>query len=226
MKFHDKCHVCKYVLFLYLIFLACVRFCSQESLINKYVNQMDESDNLGPGAPSINDLNNVLRSFVDDPNNEVRTYSDSLYIPTENVENILSQYPNNFSVLSLNIQSLNSKFDSLLAFLSHLDEKGYNFDAICLEETWLSPKCDTSFFNIPGYHLIHQGKTCSQHSGLIIYLSDKFSYSIKDIQVKSELWYGQFIDVYGENLMGKITVGNIYRPPRSNNNNVTLRKFI
>ena len=56
---------------------------------------MDESYNLGPGAPSINDLNNVLRSFVDDPNNEVRTYSDSLYIPTENVENILSQYPKN-----------------------------------------------------------------------------------------------------------------------------------
>ena len=104
---------------------------------------MDESDNLGPGAPSINDLINVLRSFVDDPNNEVRTYSDSLYIPTENVENILSQYPNNFSVFSLNIQSLNSKFDSLLAFLSHLDEKGYNFDTICLQETWLSPKCDT-----------------------------------------------------------------------------------
>ena len=110
-----------------------------------YVNQMDESDNLGPGAPSINDLNNVLRSFVDDPNNEVRTYSDSLYIPTENVENILSQYPNNFSVFSLNIQSWNSKFDPLLAFLSHLDEKGYNFDAFCLQETWLSPKCDTSF---------------------------------------------------------------------------------
>ena len=67
---------------------------------------MDELDNLGPGAPSNNDLNDVLRSFVDDPKNEVRTYSDSLYIPTENVDNILLQYPNNFSVFSLNIQSL------------------------------------------------------------------------------------------------------------------------
>ena len=147
---------------------------------------------------------------MDDPNNEVRTYSDSLYIPTENVEIILSQYLNNFSVFSLNIQSFNSKFDSLLAFLSHLDERGYNFDAICLQETWLSPKCDTSFFNMPGYHLIHQGKTCSQHSGLIIYLSEKFSYSSKDIHLKSELWDEQFIDAYRENLKGKITVGNIY----------------
>ena len=220
---------CMYICFVLIFdffFWVCVRFCSQESLINMYVNQMDESHNLGPGAPSINDLNNVLRYFVDDPNNKVRTYSDSLYIPTENVENISSQYPNNFSVFSLNIQSLNSKFDSLLAFLSHLDEKGYNFDAICLQETWLSPKCDTSLFNIPGYHLTYQGKTCSQHSGLISYLLVKFSCSIKDIQVKSELWDEQFIDIYGENLTGKITVGNIYRPPRSNNNNVTLRKFI
>ena len=216
---------CSYIWFL---FWVCVRFCSQESLIILYVNQMDELDNLGPGAPSTNDLNNILHSSMDDPNNEVRTYSDSLYIPTDNIENILSKYPNNFSVFSLNIQSLNSKFDSLLAFLLHLDAArcGYNFDAICLRETWLSPKCDTSFLNIPGYHLIHQGKTCSQHSGLIIYLSDKFSYSIKDIQVKSELWDEQFIDVHGENLKGKITIGNIYRPPRSNNNSVTLRKFI
>ena len=53
-------------------------FCSQESLINLYVNQIDELDNMGPGAPSTNDLNNVLRSFVYDPDNEVRTYSDSL----------------------------------------------------------------------------------------------------------------------------------------------------
>ena len=170
---------------------------------------MDELNNLGSDVPNTDDLNNVLRSFVDDPNNEVRTYSDSLYIPTENVENMLSQYPNNFSLFSLNIQSLNSKFDSLSAFLSHLNEKGYNFDAICLQETWLPPDGDTSLFNIPGYHLIHQGKICSQHSGLIIYLSNKFSYSVKDIEIRSDLWDGQFVDVYGENLNGKITIGNI-----------------
>ena len=187
---------------------------------------MDELNNLGSDVPNTDDLNNVLRSFVDDPNNEVRTYSDSLYIPTENVENVLSQYPNNFSLFSLNNQSLNSKFDSLSAFLSHLNEKDYNFDAICLQETWLPPDGDTSLFNIPGYHLIHQGKICSQHSGLIIYLSNKFSYSVIDIQIRSDLGDGQFVDVYGENLNGKITIGNIYRPPRSNNSNVTLRKFI
>ena len=45
---------------------------------------------VGSGVPNTDDLNNVLRSFVDDPNNEVRTYSDSLFIPTKNIENMLS----------------------------------------------------------------------------------------------------------------------------------------
>ena len=40
--------------------------------------------------------------------------------------------------------------------------------------------------------------------------------------VQSDLWDGQFIDVHGENLRGKLTIGDIYRPPRFNNNNSTL----
>ena len=78
-----------------------IRFWSKESMINYVACQMDEFSNLGSGVPNTDDLNNVLRSFVDDPNNEVRTYSDSLYIPTENVENMLSQYPNNFSLFRI-----------------------------------------------------------------------------------------------------------------------------
>ena len=42
----------------------------------------------------------------------------------------------------------------------------------------------------------------------------------------SDLWDGQFIDVCGVNLKGKLTIGNIYRPPRSNNDNTTWNSFI
>ena len=143
---------CSYLWFPFWVY---VMFCSQESLSNLHVDQMDEIDKLGPGAPSTNYLNNVLRYFMDDPNKAVRTYSDSLYIPTENVGNISSQYPNNFSEFSMNIQSLNGKFESLFAFFSLLSQRGYTFDAMCTQETWLWPDGDTSFFNIPGYHLIH-----------------------------------------------------------------------
>ena len=133
---------------------------------------------------------------------------------------------NKFSILSLNIQSLNSKYDSLSIFLSQLYDKNLKFKAICLQETWLSADYDTSIFNIPGYHMIHHGKKCSQHSCLVIYLSDEFSFTIKDIEIDSDLWDGQFVEVNGGNLNGKLTLGNIYRPPRFNNSNTTLKTFL
>ena len=171
------------------------------------------------------DLHDILRTFVDDPNNEVKTYCVSPFIELESVESVLKKHKGNFCVLSLNIQSLNSKFDSFMSVLSHLNDNNTHFQAICLQETWLSHDQDTSLFNIPGYHLIHRGKSCSNHSGLIIYLSDEFSYNVKDTLPGSQLWDGLFIDVYGESLCGNLTIGNIYRPPRHNNNNNTVRRF-
>ena len=171
------------------------------------------------------DLHDILRTFVDDPNNEVKTYCVSPFIELESVESVLKKHKGNFCVLSLNIQSLNSKFDSFMSVLSHLNDNNTHFQAICLQETWLSHDQDTSLFNIPGYHLIHRGKSRSNHSGLIIYLSDEFSYNVKDTLPGSQLWDGLFIDVYGESLCGNLTIGNIYRPPRHNNNNNTVRQF-
>ena len=122
-------------------------------------------------------------------------------------------------------KSLNSKFDALLPILSELNGNDIKIDAICLQETWLSTDQDASIFNIPGYQLITLGKKCSAHSGLAIYLSDSFSYLIKSVHDDSELWDGMFIEVSGESLCDKIIIGNIYRPPRSNNNNKTIKQF-
>ena len=171
------------------------------------------------------DLNDLLGTFHDDPNNEVNTFSCSPYIEIESLTPVLSKYKANFSVLSLNIQSLNSKFDALLAILSELNGNNIKIDAICLQETWLSTDQDASIFNIPCYQLITLGKKCSAHSGLAIYLSDSFSYLIKSVHDDSELWDGMFIEVSGESLCDKIIIGNIYRPPRSNNNNKTIKQF-
>ena len=171
------------------------------------------------------DLNDLLRTFHDDPNNEVRSFMCSPYIEIESLMPVLSKYISNFSVLSLNIQSLNSKFDTLLAILSDLNDNNIKIDAICLQETWLSNDQDASVFSIAGYQLIHLGKKCSSHSGLAIFLSDSFSYLIKSVHDDSALWDGLFIEVSGELLCDKIIIGNIYRPPRLNNNNKTIKEF-
>ena len=112
----------------------------------------------------------MLRSSYDDPQNEVRVFADSPYLSMNEIDQTLSKYRNRFSILSFNIQSINSKFDSLLALLSKLDEKAINCNAICLQETWLSDPHDLSPYTIPGYQLINCPKSCSVHSGLIIYM--------------------------------------------------------
>ena len=127
--------------------------------------------------------------------------------------------------MSLNIQSINSKFDSLTTFLSHLEANDVNFSAICLQETWLSSEQDVSIFNIPGYQLIHLGKSASTCGGLFIYLRDEYSFTVTGQYNQSDLWEGLFIEVQGECLEGKLTIGNIYRPPKCNNNNATIDRF-
>ena len=42
----------------------------------------------------------------------------------------------------------------------------------------------------------------------------------------SDIWEGLFIDVFHENTNKKITIGNIYRPPKNNNSNPTIENFI
>ena len=59
-----------------------------------------------------------------------------------------------------------------------------------------------------------------------LYLSDEFSFTIKDIEIDSDLWDGQYVEVNGGNLDGKVTLGNIYRPPRFNNSNLILKTFL
>ena len=97
--------------------------------------------------------------------------------------------------------------------------------AICLQETWLSDKHETSIFNLPGYRLIHAGKSCSDCGGLMIYLSDLFSCNVKHVYNNSSLWEGLFIEVQGGTL-DRLIIGNIYRPPRHNNNNATIENFL
>ena len=57
------------------------------------------------------DLNDILRSFEDDPNNELITYSDHPYLDTEGFVFSLAKKDKSFSILNLSAQSLNSKFD-------------------------------------------------------------------------------------------------------------------
>ena len=76
----------------------------------------------------------------------------------------------------------------------------------------------TSLFKIDGYNLISQGKMCSSHGGLAIYISDKFNCSTIDLNINSQIWEGQFIEIENIESNKSLIIGNVYRPPNNTNN--------
>ena len=131
--------------------------------------------------------------------------NDSRYVEIESMKSIIPQKTDDtFAVLSLNIHSI---------------------AAICLQETWLSHKSDASLYNIPGYQLIHKGKSCSEHGGLITYLDEEYSYTVRDLMIASDSWEGLFINVQHEHLPQNLILGNIYRPPKKNDNGDVIHQF-
>ena len=100
------------------------------------------------------------------------------------------------------------------------------FSAICLQECWLDENDMTSIIQLPDYRLIQQSKICCGHGGLIIYLHNTLSYELRNIYTRSDTWEGLFIDIAYDNFVNKITLGNIYRPPKDNNNNTNIETFI
>ena len=144
---------------------------------------------------------------------------NSEYLDNQALIDVLKQKQTVFKVLSLNCQSLFAKFDQLTVYLSMLQEEDCSFDAICLQETWVSRETDLSMFNLNGYKLISKHRTCSAHGGLGIFLKDNFSHKILlSDENNNDSWEHQFIEVtVNEKTQTKLIMGNIYRLPRETN---------
>jgi len=149
---------------------------------------------------------------------EINLITHSPYYDMEQFINKNKTHKNRFIALSLNIQSLNAKFDSLTIMIEQMQSKGCIVGAICIQETWGSENTNYDLYKLHNYNIIPQGKICSAHGGLCIYLHEKFTYSNIDIYTRSNIWEGQFIKI--KNIKGRIlTIGNIYRPPEDVNLN-------
>ena len=119
-------------------------------------------------------------------------------------------------MLSLNVQSINAKFDQRKILLYLIQENNCHISAICLQETWLRDDSNNASFFIENYNLISQGKQCSSHGGLAIYLHEKYNLKTVPSPIISEIIESQFIEIseVNTNRHTHILSGNIYRPPR------------
>ena len=73
--------------------------------------------------------------------------------------------------MSSNIQSINAKMDELKAFVIEMEQLNFQFDAICLQETWLDDTQYTSLIQLDNYTCITQSKSSSSKGGLCHELS-------------------------------------------------------
>ena len=139
--------------------------------------------------------NNALDHILSlDNDDESELFQTSNYYSEESMADIFSANINSFNILSLNCQSINAKIDELKIKLNEMKNRNCVFDAICLQETWLSNDADTSLFKIEGYKLISKGKTCSAHGGLLIYLNSSYHYN-NVLTGTSDIWEQQLISV-------------------------------
>ena len=187
-------------------------------------NRTDVAEYFQCLASTENDLNHILSTFVESEH-EIENLCDSRYIELSDITSIIKDDGKHFIILTLNFQSINAKFDNLYPVINNLSSIGLYFGAICLQETRLSSDADVSLLQIPGYKLIHQGSRCTRHGGLVIYLHEQYTYKLRNMYTRSDIWEGLFIDVSGHNLHRPITIGNIYRPPHNNNNNANIENF-
>ena len=77
-----------------------------------------------------------LISILDIEDNEPQSIQHSSYYDTDSFKKLITNH-NIFSVLSLNIQSINAKFSELETFVEELQNSQFKFNVICLQECWI-----------------------------------------------------------------------------------------
>ena len=99
---------------------------------------------------------------------------------------------------------------------------------LCLQETWTSDKDDISLFQLSHYKLLHRGKQCCKHGGLIIYVHDRFNVEPLDLAFTCTKWEGYCIKISQTEPFSKHhIIANIYKPPYegSEDFDVFLKEF-
>ena len=141
-------------------------------------------------------------------------YSDNDFIAT------LSNSNNPVAILSLNCQSISSKFDDILILVEKVYQRNQNIDILCIQESWLGEHSHYSQYNIDGYDMYYQSSVCSSHTGLIIYVRSEYQVKQLNLRNISVLWESLFLEVTLTDGK-KIIIGDIYRAPKEEVNIIT-----
>ena len=141
--------------------------------------------------------------------------------PIEHEEFMKSHHQINgkLSILNLNCQCINSKFDKIKLFLACINNNDMPVSVITLQETWADNEIEMNYFNLPNYTMVCDNSCLSKHGGLITYIHDSFSFErLSDLvyNQNSTVYKSMFLKIHNKTSeFTKCIIGNIYRRPSS-----------
>ena len=180
---------------------------NQNSRINPFVNN--------EGFSAENNLVDILGKHDDNEENQIISQVKlSTYLDTYELCDKLNAAKSKLSILSLNAQSIMSKFDEFQIAIDQINSK-QEISIICIQESWLSSDCNVQLFKLPSYQLVSKGKYCSNHGGLLIYVHNDFLWEPLKIRENTTGWENLFIKIKHKSLRSKpYIIGNVYRLPK------------
>ena len=95
----------------------------------------------------------------DETTDEMNVIRHSPYYSLEDFIEHINVLDMGFTALSLNIQSINAKFNNLTIFLNTINSQNTIIYVICIQETWLNEDEDMCSFQMSNYYCISQSKT-------------------------------------------------------------------
>jgi len=171
------------------------------------------------------DQNSLLNQLLvqADSADEIEPIPQSMYYNLDDFSISLTESSTqDFTIVSLNSQSLRAKFDQIRIFMETNDCR---IDVLILQETWLGINDNTSYLHINGYDFISTPKRISGHGGLAMYVKSTLSSNISsNLDPGSDIFEAQFIEITIDSSHKKLLIGNVYRPPKDNIENYS--KFI
>ena len=100
-------------------------------------------------------------------------------------------------------------------------------NVICIQEARIRKNTDTQHLNLKNYTMTTQTSTdrCSKKGGLVTYVSNNITISNSKAYNTYSTWEALCLDIVDDS-NNKITICNIYRPPKNNNNHASTDLFM
>ena len=186
---------------------------TQQIIIDK-LNNLIQQQNLRPDDKD--------HDYSNQPDNEFDQPLTCSYFSCEDFVNAKIEAAKNFSILHLNIHSIQKHVEELRVLLQALN---FKFDIIAISESKLM--CEPQIkINLPGYHSPHSKYTEAEKGGTILYISNELTFKPrKDLEIyESKELESSFVEIINTKTRNDI-VGVIYRHPNMDTNEFIDKKI-